>query len=59
MVTNSKKSTGEKKVRVKVGKLQLNKETVKNLTDKEVKRIKGGQAAVGAHSVGTKNPFPC
>ncbi len=46
MVTKSKKSAGEKKGRVKVGKLQLNKETIKELTDKEVKRIKGGLAAV-------------
>ncbi len=43
-----KKSTGEKeakKGRVKVGKLKLNKETVKDLTDSEAKKIKGGAAA--------------
>lgn len=32
----------ENKSRVKVGKLKLNKETVKDLTDKEARRIKGG-----------------
>ena len=41
MVTKSKK-TGTKKGRVKVGKLKLNKETVKDLTGGEGKRIKGG-----------------
>ena len=43
MVTKSK--TGKpasKKSRVKVGKLKLNKETVKDLSGKEAKRVKGG-----------------
>ncbi len=43
MVTKSKK-TGAKKGRVKVGKLKLNKETVKDLTGSEGKKIKGGAA---------------
>jgi hypothetical protein len=47
MVTKSKqKSKQEKdKGRVKVGKLKLNKETVKNLTASNQKRIRGGLAA--------------
>ena len=40
MVT--KKTKGEKKGRVKVGKLKLNKEAVKALTSEEKKRVKGG-----------------
>ena len=41
MVT--KKGTKKaKKSRVKVGKLQINKETVEDLTDKEAKEVKGG-----------------
>jgi natural product precursor len=41
MVTKSK-TDGTKKGRIKVGKLKLNKETVKDLTSKEAKQIKGG-----------------
>jgi len=48
MVVKSKnKTTGEKeqkKGRVKVGKLKVNKETVKDLTPSEEKEIQGGQA---------------
>jgi len=45
MVTKSKqKSEQEKeKGRVQVGKLQLNKESVKNLTSSERRKIKGGK----------------
>ena len=39
MVTKSK--AGQKKGRVKVGKLKLNKETVKDLTASEKKKVKG------------------
>ncbi len=39
MVTRNK--TGEKKG-VKVGKLKLNKETVKDLTSDQKKKVKGG-----------------
>ncbi len=46
MVTRSKKQNTskkeEKKGRVKVDKLKLNKETVKNLTHSEQKQAKGG-----------------
>jgi natural product precursor len=43
MVTKSRKgSTGAKRGRVKLGKLKLKKETVKNLSESEVKNIKGG-----------------
>ena len=40
MVSKSKKENAGKKKKVKV--LNLNKETVKNLTDDEAKRVKGG-----------------
>jgi hypothetical protein len=40
MVTKATKKKGSK---VKVGKLRLNKETVKDLTNSEAKLIKGGQ----------------
>ena len=40
MVAKGKK--GEKKGKVNVGKLKLNKETVKDLTPRERKQIKGG-----------------
>lgn len=42
MVTKSKTTGGQKKGRVKVGKLKLNKETVKDLTGGKQKQIKGG-----------------
>jgi len=42
MVTKSKTKTGAKKIRVKVGKLQLNKETVKDLSPSQGKGIRGG-----------------
>ena len=45
MVTKSKE-TGAKKGTVKVGKLKLNRETVKDLSTEEKKRIKGKQAGV-------------
>jgi hypothetical protein len=41
MVTKNK--TGEKRGKVKVGKLKLNKETVKDLTGGEQKQLKGGR----------------
>jgi hypothetical protein len=40
----TKKETGEKKGKVKVGKLNLNKETVKELTGSQAKRVQGGVA---------------
>ena len=44
MVTKSKKQgTTEKKRKVKVGELKLNKETVKDLTGGQQKQIKGGK----------------
>jgi hypothetical protein len=42
MVTKKVKTQEEKKGRVKVDKLQVNKETVKDLSDKDVKDVKGG-----------------
>lgn len=38
----------ENKSRVKVGKLKLNKETVKDLSNKEAKQIKGGGPGTNA-----------
>jgi hypothetical protein len=42
MVTKSR-GADAKKGKVKVGKLNLKKETVKNLTGSEKKNVKGGQ----------------
>ena len=43
MVTKSgKESTGTKRGRVKVPKLKLKKETVKDLSERDLKKIKGG-----------------
>lgn len=42
MVTKNKNTPEEKKGRVKVDKLQVNKETVKNLSEKDAKDVKGG-----------------
>jgi hypothetical protein len=43
MVTKPKKqSTTAKKGRAKVRKLKVNKETVRNLSENEVKNVKGG-----------------
>ena len=56
MVTKSTKRTaGEKQPkesRVKVGKLKLNKETVKGLTRAEQKQIKGGQVSANCSYAG-------
>jgi hypothetical protein len=46
----AKKTTGAK---VKVGKLKLNKETVKDLTGSEAKKIKGG---IGKTAAGSPAP---
>jgi hypothetical protein len=40
MVTKNK--AGQETARAKVGKLKVNKETVKDLNAKELKKIKGG-----------------
>lgn len=54
MVTRSKKTSEkeEKKGRVKVGNLKLNKETVKDLTSDNLRGIKGGRAAADSDAVG-------
>ena len=39
------KKTTTKKGKVNVGKLKLNKETVKDLTGSDAKRVKGGRIA--------------
>ena len=43
-----KNKTGEKRGKVEVGKLKLKKETVKDLTYRQQKEIKGGQANTAA-----------
>ena len=55
MVTKSK--AGQKKGSVKVGKLKVNKDTVKNLTVDERRKIKGGRLCKA--SVGTFDPIQC
>jgi hypothetical protein len=44
MVTKKKSTSSKsaKKGRVKIGKLKLSKETIKDLTDKNQSRVKGG-----------------
>jgi hypothetical protein len=41
-MSTKKENPTEKKDKVKVGNLKLNKETVKDLADAEAKKIKGG-----------------
>ena len=51
MVTKKKTKTGEMEEtegRVKVGKLRINKETIKDLTSDESQNVKGGTGLVGA-----------
>lgn len=55
-----KKSTseqGELKGKVKVGKLKLNRETVKDLTSEQQKRVKGG--LLGNASTSCSVNFKC
>jgi hypothetical protein len=49
MVTKNK--TGEKRGKVKVGKLKLNKETVKDLSAEEQKKVKGGLGTLTCSTV--------
>lgn len=51
MVTKSKPTQKQ----VKVGKLKLNKETVKDLTANDAKKVKGG-AALAIRTLHTKKP---
>ena len=48
MVTKTK--TGEKKSKVKVSKLNVNKETLKDLSNSEEKEIKGGRGPISISS---------
>jgi hypothetical protein len=56
MVTKSKKASAqesareEQKGRVKVGKLKLNRETVKDLTGGKQKQIRGGELKITLRS---------
>ncbi len=48
--TNSKKQrAGKKKGRVKVGRLKVNKETVKDLSSREEKSVKAGAGLMGSY----------
>jgi len=49
MVTKKKSTSSKeaKKGRVKIGKLKLSKETIKDLTDKDQRQLKGGAKARG------------
>jgi hypothetical protein len=53
MVTKSKKEKSGQKKRIKV--LNLNKETVKDLTGGEGKRVKGGIGSLGGPSGGRQS----
>ena len=56
MVTSKRKS-GQKKGKVKVGRLKLKRETVKNLFVDERRKIKGG--LLGKPTIGTYDPVQC
>jgi hypothetical protein len=47
MVTKSKQTAAKKKGSVKVGKLKLKKETVRELSSRQEKQIKGGALGIG------------
>jgi len=53
MTTNKKESATAKKSRVKISKLPVNEEPVKDLTDKEAEQIKGGEAVIRKVNCGT------
>ena len=57
MVTNSKGPGAKKKGKVKV--MKLNKETVKDLSAKERKKIKAGLGVASALCVGTGDTCKC
>lgn len=44
MVTKKKKGSTEKRGKKKVNNLKLNKETVKDLTDSDAEKVRGGAA---------------
>lgn len=56
MVT--KRKPGQKKGKAKVGKLKLNKETVKELTDSDLKQVAGGKLGPGSGPLCTRD-FYC
>ena len=60
MVTKSKhnKANEQTKRRAKVGKLQLNKERIKDLTPDQQKKLKGGQIGTGG-TAGETRGFTC
>ena len=47
MVTKPKNTGGKKKAGVKVGKLKLSKETVKDLSGAQKRKVRGGAIARG------------
>jgi hypothetical protein len=58
MTTKKNDSVSEKKGRVKVSKLQVNKETIKDLTHKEAEQIKGGGIAQPSAQACTSYLYP-
>ena len=59
MVTKSREEiSGAKRGRVKVPKLKLKKETVKDLQDRDLKKIKGGITSV-VHQTGAYTSGSC
>jgi len=56
MVAKKKQDSSEKRSKKKVSDLKLNKETVKDLTDSELKKVQGGRGAATAASC--SNPCP-
>ena len=61
MVTKSEnnKANEQTKPRAKVGKLQLNKERIKDLTPDQQKQLKGGQIVRVGPTVGETRGFTC
>ena len=61
MVTNSKdnKANEQTKRRAKVGKLQLNKESIKDLTPDQQKQLKGGQIVRHGPTIGETRGLTC
>ena len=50
---NNKSEKDEQNARIKVGKLRINKETVKDLTSDETQKVKGGTGFCGQLPVPT------
>ena len=58
MVNKPKKQSGGKAKKGKIKTLNLNKETVKELTDDEAKGVKGGTLLLSVYQSRISNPPP-